>query len=169
MPKRKNLVLREKACSPMCKFFKRCPYATLEDKDCYIRGLSEDEQLRFAHLFVEEDGLKEEAVKTLWKMGRNLNISDSEGDARELKMYLEMVIQVARTFKKPPKKEDRKDEPIEINLSTLNPKQIGAEIIPIPVKTEDNDPDSLINSKKLDGILAKRDGKVRKRDENWGR
>jgi len=54
-------------------------------------------------------------------------------------------------------------------MSTLNPKTLDHEIIPIPVKSDENDPQSLINSNKLDGILAKRDGKVRKRDENWGR
>jgi hypothetical protein len=114
----------------------------------------------------EEDGLKNEALQTLWSLGKSLHIQE---DPREMKMYLESVVNVARAFKKTDKKVEKKPEPIEINMSMMNPKALDHEIIPIPVKNDENDPQSLINSKKLDGILAKRDGKVRKRDENWGR
>jgi len=163
---------KRELCNNQCPYFLKCPYAVYRDQSkkenkCTVVNLSRDEQKRFINMFVfEEDGLKNEALQTLWSLGKALNIQE---DPREMKMYLESVVNVARAFKKTDKKVEKKPEPIEINMSTLNPKTLDHEIIPIPVKSDENDPQSLINSNKLDGILAKRDGKVRKRDENWGR
>lgn len=167
-----TLKMRE-LCTNQCQYYLKCPYAAYHDvakreNKCRVVELSKEEQKRFINMFVfdEEDGLKNEALGTLWSLGKALDLKD---DPREMKMYLEAVVNVARAFKKQEKKVEKKVEPIEINMSTLNPKAVGKEIIPIPVKNEDNDPQSLLNSKNLEGILAKRDGKVRKRDENWGR
>lgn len=168
-----SLFKKRELCTNQCPYFLKCPYAqyydiTKHENKCKVVLLDRDEQKRFINMFVfdEEEGLKNEALGALWNLGKTLDIKN---DPREMKMYLESIVNVARAFKKQGKKEEKKAEPIEINMSTLNPKTLGHEIIPIPVKSEDNDPNSLLNSKKLDGILAKRDGKVKKRDDNWGR
>ena len=167
-----SLFNKRELCTNQFPYFLKCPYATYteiskRENKCQVVLLSREEQKKFINLFVfEEEGLKNESLQTLWNLGKALNLNE---DPREMKMYLEAVVNVARAFKKQEKKVEKKAEPIEINMSTLNPKEVGKEIIPIPVKNEENDPDSLLNSKNLDGILAKRDGKVRKRDKNWGR
>lgn len=163
---------KRELCNNQCPYFLKCPYAiynstSKEENKCTVVNLSREEQKRFINMFVfEEEGLKNEALQVLWKLGKSLN---NTRDPREIKIYLEAVLNVARAFKKQEKNVEKKPEPIEINMTTLNPKALNREIIPIPVKCEENDPESLMKSEKLDGILAKRDGKVRKQDENWGR
>jgi hypothetical protein len=175
-PKWKSFALSMKdreICDPNCKYFFRCPFfqhqnLSKKENKCKIKSLSEDDQKRFISLIVfEEDGLKNEALQILFRLGQTLNLKD---DPKEMRMYLESVALVAKTFKKPGKKEEIKEvEPITINMDVMKVDKRTKEyrdsqnepaIPPNPDENLINDTQSLYASPKLDGILANPKKKV---------
>jgi len=172
-----HMMLRNRVnCGSNCLWFTRCPYANpkkvTKGSECKVIKLPEEEQKRWFSIFVmEENGLKNEALKTLYNMGKTL---DLENDAREMKIYLEAVTMVAKTFKVLPKKKDepREIEPITIDMSVLKldkRKRINPNDPVLPPNPDENlveDGESLYASPKLEGILANPTGKFVKKGKN---
>lgn len=157
-----SIIRKREFCTNQCPYFYVCPFAEYHDlmdktRPCKVVNMKPEEQQQFISIFVfGEEGLKAEALRMLYRMAKTL---DLKGDAREMKMYLEAVTTVARTFKKPPKiKDDPKEIPtIDVNVSTLKLDKKEKKDPLIPPNPDEfllDDKQSLYNSSKLDGIMA---------------
>lgn len=105
-------------CTTDCKYYHRCPLAITERKKkepaCRVKGLSDEDLNRFLTFFVfEQDGLKDEAFKILFKIGQTLNLKD---DVREMNIYLDTMMKIIRTFRIDPSAQGL-DEPISIKIT----------------------------------------------------
>ena len=152
-----NVLKNRVNCTSKCPYFAKCPlaqYRNLADgKPCGVVDLSEEEQRRFLAIFVfDDDAMKDEAKRMLWKLGKILNLED---DPKEIEKYLELILRFVRTFKAELKSDAGDNEPITINIEGLN-----TEISTDPDKkvyiAEDvvvqTDPESLLTSPKLDEL-----------------
>lgn len=159
--KKFNAVLRGRfLCTNQCPYFYKCPYAkytgvTKKEQKCKVVDMSPEEQQRFISIIVlGEEGLKDESLRILYRMGKTLNLKD---DAREMKIYLEAVTGVARSFKTQKKSKEIKEmEPITIDMGLLPIEKGHSEpvIPPNPDECLIEDRESLYASPKLDGILT---------------
>jgi len=148
---------RRETCNPYCLYFFRCPYAKYDkdnESECGVRKLTDKELERFINLVVmEEEGFRNEAVRILWELGEKID----KDNLKDVRMYLEMVALVSKSFKTKPQKE--KDEPIEIKAVTMP----ASRVIEIPVISPENDKESLFDSKDLDKIIMHKTKKMSKK------
>ena len=152
-------------CSSRCAYFIICPVAARDETEnsvCALLGMPEKERRRFVNLYLRgRDGLKAEAIESLYVLARKLRLSD---DADDILKYLDALLKVDRSFKvdvrkveETPKIEQekvpdivqiqvvRKEKPPDPLEKTV--RQVEGEL--------DNNPESLFNSPVIDEIAAR--------------
>lgn len=104
-------------CDTECIYFHKCPLAygkARKETKCRVRELPDDQIVRYLTFFIfDETGLRDEAFRILFKVGQVLNLRD---DAREMNMYLDMLLKIIRTFRIDVNNVSGLDEPISINI-----------------------------------------------------
>lgn len=154
-----NVLKNRVNCTSKCPYFSRCPMAqyrnTSSGKPCAVAGLSDEDQRRYLAIFVfEDDALKDEAKRMLWKLGSILNLED---DPKEIEKYLELILRFVRTFKAELKEEAGDNEPITINIEGLSAEvseDPNKKLFIAPDIVVQTDPESLLNSPIVDKIAA---------------
>lgn len=142
-------------CTVDCKYYHKCPLAvsdllTKKEKECRVRRLNDDDLNRFLTFFVfDQDVLKDEAFRILFRMGQTLEL---RSDAKEMQMYLDNLLKVIRAFKIDMTAAGV-DEPITVNIqdfgideSQFNPAQKAFREEGMVLQ---EDPESLVHSTEL--------------------
>jgi len=138
-------------CTTDCKYYTKCPLAVSDrkkkDPPCRVKNLPDEELVRYLTFFVfEQEGLKDEAFRILFKIGQVLNLKN---DAREMQMYLDQLLKIIRTFRIDVNTTTGLEEPISINISDFGQDQ---PLEPANKAWRDEglvlqeDPDSLVHS-----------------------
>ena len=153
-------------CSNTCPFSSRCPLIPLSMSRvghiCALEKASGEERSRFYNLLVRgEDGLFDEARKTLYAMSRILNLEDNMDD---LALYLENVMKIMRVAARniPKKQEEIQEISINISQSHETPAKKPSKKRVQDASFVEADPESLIFSEKLQeitGLEVKPDGR----------
>lgn len=105
-------------CTVDCKYYHKCPLSISDlmgkkERECRVRKLNDDDLNRFLTFFVfEQDMLKDEAFRLLFRMGQVLNL---RSDAKEMQMYLDNMLKIIRTFRIDVTSLGV-DEPISVNI-----------------------------------------------------
>ena len=106
-------------CTTDCKYYHKCPLAVSDlmkkkERECRVKSLSDDDLNRFLTFFVfEQDVLKDEALRVLFRMGQILELKK---DAREMQIYLDNLLKINRAFHLDVTNTAGLDEPISINI-----------------------------------------------------
>jgi hypothetical protein len=106
-------------CTTDCKYYHKCPLAVSDlmkrkERECRVKSLSDDDLNRFLTFFVfEQDVLKDEALRVLFRMGQILELKK---DAREMQIYLDNMLKIIRAFHLDVNSTAGLDEPISINI-----------------------------------------------------
>jgi len=158
-------VLRNRVnCTAKCPYFGKCPYAKYrnvsEGKSCEVATLTDDQLRLYVSIFIfEEEGLKDQAKKLLWKLGNILNLSD---DPKEITMFLELILKYVRAFKMDLKDDTGINEPITIKIDGIESKFSGDPEEKVFVSDDlvvQTDPESLLTSPMLDKLAKKPEDK----------
>jgi len=162
-----SVLKRREDCTASCEIYGVCPFSNYDSRkgkqECVVKNLDKIDKNRFIAIFVfGDEGLKNEALKMLYKLGGILNLED---DPKEMQSYLEMIVKIIKAFKIDYTKVETDDQVIEIKLDDV--KVVGDIPVETPVFSENfttNDPESLMDSDKLDEIItppANKDTKIR--------
>jgi len=153
-----NVIRDRQFCNTSCIVYTRCPLSIqsrISDKHkCRVRELDSDHRRHFVRMFVfGEEGLYDEALAIIFNLTQ---ILDLQNDKKDITLFLEALIKVARTFKGVAP--DNSPKKLTINLEDYAPENkvmlVGQNGVVEEGKIVlDHDEESLIESPNLDSIL----------------